>query len=148
MQLSSLLKKSLVVWAPALVAPARPSSTPSWTPPSTPPQTPSSPRPSLPWECVRLYAGQPSRIAVKLVHHVESVYTTAELSTGYSWLFGVSLSLQFLGMGPIVPPSCPQLQLLHLGIQQYPECPVSWRRGSPTPGSPPAAASQDPEPFG
>ena len=62
---------------------------------------------------------------MKLVHHVESVYTTAELSTGYSWLFGVSLSLQFLGMGPIVPPSCPQLQLLHLGIQQYPECPVA-----------------------
>ena len=33
-----------------------------------------------------------------------------------AWVCGQSL-LQFIGMGPAVPPSCPQLQLLHLGIQ-------------------------------
>ena len=56
-----------------------PSSTPPRTPPSTPPQTPSSsPQPSLPWECVRLYARQPSS---EPVLHVESVFTAAEPST-------------------------------------------------------------------
>ena len=39
----------------------------------------------------------------KLVHHVESVYSTAELSTDNSLRVWLSSLLQFLGMGPQSP---------------------------------------------
>jgi len=67
-------------------------------------------------------------------YSVESITTSLALWSGECLLQpGLwTVSLQFLGMGPTAPPSCPQLQLLHLGIQQYPECPVSWRTGSTT----------------
>ena len=141
MQLSSLLKKSLVVWAPALVAPARPSSTPSWTPPSTPPQTPSSPRPSLPWECVRLYAGQPSRIAVKLVHHVESVCTH---SRALYWRLLAVWSQSLSSVPRHGAHSAPQLPTAAAAPSRDPAVSgmsCGWRGGSPTPGSP-ASRSQ------
>ena len=64
--------------------------------------------------CVRLYAGQPS--GESWLGHVESVYTSAELSTDNPLRVWFSLSFSSLAWGHS-PPCCPQLQQLHLGIQ-------------------------------